>query len=485
MKSLNRNLLIYSLLGIFLVSCDHELDLNSQEYPLIKTSDISVTIDGATYEAEILDPGKQAVVEKGFVWGTVASPTIADSRIIVTDTDDRNFRAEITSGLAADEVYHVRAYVKTTTYTVYGTQLTFKSLGSLKPVITDFSPKTGSIGSEISVSGSNFGHGNLQSIVLKIGSVQASLKSVTNSQIVFYVPQVTESKKAKITLELAEMTVNTQDEFEIYFPWKKKADWDLYGSNHAYFAHGNFGYFMFPNSNIINVLDPVKPEWTSYFTLPAYTDSNPVATSHNSLAYVLLGTKIFRLDLLNELWSELVTYPAVRTEGDYMFVIQNQLYTGSLKAGSLYALDLSTRTWTTKIGKANDGYRFGYSKSAEVLHDKAYIKAGGGILSYAPQTASWDYLPISAGYGSTCFFAIGDNIFIGLGQSNDWSEGYLWRGMSSYNAVTGEIKEYQSSPYGLGVEASISISNKGYIFVSFGGWSSLRQEMWEFDPARN
>lgn len=484
MKTLSKNLLVYSFLGIYLVSCDHEFDLNSQ-HPLIKTTDISVTISGATYEAEILDPGKQAIVEKGFVWGLATSPTIADNRIIVTATDDRKFSAEISGGLAADEVYHVRAYVKTATYTVYGTELTFKSLGSLKPVVTDFSPKTGSIGSEITVSGSNFGHGNLQSIVLKIGDVQASLKSVTNSQIVFYVPRVTESIKAKITLELAKATVNTQDEFEIYFPWKKKADWDLYGLNHAYFAHGAFGYFMFSNSNIINVLDPVKPEWTTYFTTPAYTDTNPVATSHNNFAYVLIGTKIFRLDLLSKLWSEFVTYPAARTEGDYMFVIQNHLYTGSLKAGSLYSLDLSTKTWTTKTGRASDGYRFGYSKSAEVLHGKAYIQVGGGILSYDPQTGSWGYLPISAGYGSTCFFAIGDNVFIGLGQSNDWSEGYLWRGIRSYNVVTGEIKEYQSSPYGLGVEASISINNKGYIFVSFGGWSSPRHEMWEFDPARN
>ena len=169
----------------------------------------------------------------------------------------------------------------------------------------------------------------------------------------------------------------------------------------------------------------------------------------------------------------------------FFFVIQNHLYTGSLEAGSLYALDLSTKMWTTKTGRASDGYRFGYSKSAEVLHGKAYIWAGGGILSFDPQTSSWDYLPISAGYGGACFFSIGDNVFIGLGQNNDWSAGYLWRGMKSYNVVTGEVKEYQSSPYGLGVEASLSIDNKGYIFVSFGGWYSPRHEMWEFDPARN
>lgn len=485
MRSLNKNILIYFLLGIYLVSCDHQFDLDSQSYPLIKMADISVSMEGATYEAEILEPGNQAILEKGFVWGRATSPTLADSRIIVMAQDNRKFRAEISSGLAADEIYYVRAYAKTATYTVYGTELTFKSLGSLKPVMTDFSPKTGSIGSEITVSGSNFGHGNLQSIVLKIGGIQASLKSVTNSQIVFYVPQVTESIKAKITLELANTIVNSQDEFEIYFPWKKKADWDLYGNNHTYFAHGTFGYFLFPNSNIINVLDPVKPEWTTYFTTPASTDSNPVATSHENFAYVLLGTKIFRLDILNRLWSEFVTYPAGRTEADYMFVVQNHLYAGSLTAGSLYALDLSTKTWTTKTGRASDGYRFGYSKSAEVLHGKAYIQIGGGIISYDPQTDSWQYLPIFAGYASACFFAIGDNVFIGLGQNNDWSEGYLWRGMSSYNVVTGEIKEYQSSPYSLGAEASISINNKGYIFVSFGGWYSPRQEMWEFDPTRN
>jgi hypothetical protein len=472
------------LLLIFLFSCDNEADIMPQPYPIVLMSGVVAENDGASFSAEIVNPGKAPFIEKGFVWGRYSKPTLTGchSSAEPASEHETNIDLTITSGLAKDSVYYVRAYIKTTNYTVYSNEVSFVSSGSLPPVISGFSPEEGSKGTEVTISGFNFGYEG-QPVVLLIGEKPAIVKSLTNTEIVFDVPNIDQLYKGKITLIIAGTKVTSASEFQILYPWRKIADWSLSTYYPAYFTDQKFGYFIEANSNVIKVLDPTKPEWLSPVPMPLTADNNPLATTFDNSAYILLGSKLLSYSPSTNQWKTLGTYPGSRTEIDYIFAIRNKVYIGSILTGKLYCYDLLSAAWEEKTGRSNYYYAIqGYCNAGEVINDKAYLFISGGISSYDPSTDSWSFYYFSAGSYWGCFFTIGNKIYSGLGEG---FEAYVWEKMYSYDIITGIGEQLKSCPKGMMSKVSLSINGKGYIFSRYGPYWTELNELWEFDPAHN
>jgi hypothetical protein len=119
-------LTVAAALAISVTSCKE--DTNA---PSLNTSSVaSVTSTTATTGGEITDEGTSPVTARGVCWGTVANPTISDSK--TTDgTGTGSFTSTIT-GLTPGTLYHVRAYATNADGTGYGTDVQFSTASLIK-----------------------------------------------------------------------------------------------------------------------------------------------------------------------------------------------------------------------------------------------------------------------------------------------------------------------------------------------------------------
>ena len=129
-----------------------------RDYPRVKTLEVTnITSEGALFAAEIFEPGTGEVSEHGFVWALSNPGLEYDNRIYLgpfsgTGIYSSDVRSTLTEGLT----YKVAAFVRSGEYTVYGNIIEFKSLGSMGPVITGFSPDRALCGDTIEIRGRNF-----------------------------------------------------------------------------------------------------------------------------------------------------------------------------------------------------------------------------------------------------------------------------------------------------------------------------------------
>lgn len=74
------------------------------------------------YSVKLKDPA--IFIEQGVCWGKNPGPAITDHKVSLAELNETVLNGEMT-GLDADTRYYVRAFVTTTTGTVYGKELSF------------------------------------------------------------------------------------------------------------------------------------------------------------------------------------------------------------------------------------------------------------------------------------------------------------------------------------------------------------------------
>jgi hypothetical protein len=168
-----------------------------------------------------------------------------------------------------------------------------------------------------------------------------------------------------------------------------------------------------------------------------------------------------------------------------MFVIDNSLYGGSFYSGKLSSFNLDTKMWTSKAGLLKNEVATYYYPEASVVRGKAYVIAGTELFSYDPIANGWTAHGYIGGSGSrTACFSIGDKVFLGLGEMSGYEPPYKETELFSYDVVTGAIEQYRNCPIRMSVSASITVSNKAYIF-SFDVVYDNDDYVYEFDPSKN
>ncbi len=475
--------------SLFFTNCERDAEVQPKEYPYVITNSPTVNSNGAEFSADITNIGNQEILKYGFVWSTEPNPTIQDYNKIFDDKANKGiYTCNVNYGLAKGQTYYVRAYILTDQYEVYGNVKSFNSQGSLPPVIDDFEPKFGPIGTEVTIEGKNFAllkNGNK----VKFGDIEVLVDSVSENIMKVKIPPISKPEMVQVTIETAGMTVTSQDSFDLWFPWKKIGTFniDLYGA--ASFSYGDRGYIIQRNSNDLQEYNPQANTFSSYGSLPESASSNPLAACYETKAIVLLNSNVYEFDLNSFNWSLITNYPYSRTEDDYLFYFNNEIFLGSFGNGTLYKFNLSQNLWSqVSASDIIDPYYYSYYS----MDNEGYIfygtfRGGTSIYKYSPDSDSWKYLtsyPFASQAWSSQFM-INSLIYAGFGYTNDWDEGYSSNQIWEFNSENKRWSRYHDCPQRMDVELSLSINGKGYVFSMNGPWYNDLSDVWEFDPTKN
>jgi hypothetical protein len=130
--------------------------LENQEFPRIKTLEVVMFPDsGAQLKGEIFYlPENCEIIDHGFIWSLEKNTSVNFEKISLgPEISLGTFSGFANRAMMEGTTYYFRAYVQTKTTTVYGTELSFVSLGSKSPVVTDIYPLSGSWNDTISIRG--------------------------------------------------------------------------------------------------------------------------------------------------------------------------------------------------------------------------------------------------------------------------------------------------------------------------------------------
>jgi hypothetical protein len=179
--------LLLVLLIVF--SCTKEEEI-VMVYPRVKT-DAAIVSDsnGSTFRADVTVPGNQAIIEHGFEWrsGTLVRNSALTDRVSLGALNATSFQHKVTYGLIGATSYVMRAYVKTSTLTVFGDLKEFAAGGSLPPRVEAISPSTGTWGDTVAIRGSNFTY-LFDVLEVKLGSSPVRVISQKDSTIKVIIP---------------------------------------------------------------------------------------------------------------------------------------------------------------------------------------------------------------------------------------------------------------------------------------------------------
>jgi len=149
----------YLVILVFSLSNCEKEKIATKEYPRIKTLDATdINEKGVSFRAEVVSGNVSQIKKHGFVWSQRDDPNLQNSDGTYIDEliENNSFQTRVDYNLVKDKIYFFRPFVITDNYTVYGKSVSFKSLGSNPPDITDFYPKNGKGLDTITITGDNF-----------------------------------------------------------------------------------------------------------------------------------------------------------------------------------------------------------------------------------------------------------------------------------------------------------------------------------------
>lgn len=97
----------------------------------IETGSVTnVSSTSCTAQGIILDKGKNGIIQHGFCWAVTQNPTTANNKTqLGSKSSTGNFSGNLTD-LLSNTIYYVRAYATNSVGTVYGDELSFRTLGT-------------------------------------------------------------------------------------------------------------------------------------------------------------------------------------------------------------------------------------------------------------------------------------------------------------------------------------------------------------------
>jgi hypothetical protein len=497
MRILKYTFLFFTFISVF--SCIKEAEITSRSYPFVKTGAPVVKSGGVELTAELLDPGKQKIIQYGFVWNTSGKPNLQDNReIIEGEPAADNFSIFVDYALEKDQMYFVRAFVKTENFNVFGNEVSFVSEGSLPPVITGFAPDHGPIGTQVTIYGSNFALNKNLNIV-KFGDVKAIMESVSKDELVVRIPEINRPELVNISVETAGMVAESDDSFDLWFPWKKKNDFSGTSFASAGFSIGNIGYVINYNRHFMLTYDPVSDTWESAISLPENSGNIPMAFVMDEKAYVLLNNHFWLYDPSINTWEQKQDFPGFLLNDRrriFNFSIGHKLYVGNCwQRYDFWEYDTHEDSWQRKndfSGNLSDWYPVvgNYTFS---LNNQGFLGISQSnslyntLWKYNPEQDSWaekTRIPVTT-YNLQCVFIIDDKAYVGLGRNSNWYTGYVFDEIWMYDYPNDQWIKYRNCPVHMAVKTSFVINNKGYLVSGYTYYYNSLHNVWEFDPAKN
>jgi len=483
---------------IFLLSCQ-DAEIAPKEYPVVIMEEVSTSDSGAKFTANVTSLGNETVSSYGFVWGDQPNLNIEidNSKSISSKLTTGNIVLEINSGLMKGQTYYVRPFIRTESMLVYGSELPFTSEGSKPPEIFDFQPKFGSVGTSIEITGINFGFSAKSNTVL-FGQYIATVDSATDTKIYVKVPQVTEPGKVDITVITAGMPVNSNDKFDIYFPWLKLSSTHNINSASTSFTIANSAYIINPNSSTGWKFDSSNKTWQS-FNLPQNAGRYPKAFTISNKGYALLENGFYEYDPSSNAWAQKSDFPDNIIRDDYTFTMsfdQVGFIGFCYKNQKLWSYNPNKDTWIRKADFPEDFTKTTYpvwGSFSFTIENSGYLGVSQSAFAintfwkYDVATDSWESktpLPSDA-YGSYACMVIDGVAYVGLGSNFEWGDGYVSDEIWKYDQLNDSWRHFQNCPTSMSVNASFGIKDKGYVLSGSTRYSGILREIWEFNPVEN
>ena len=211
---------LFIVLSVRLISFCEEEKAHARSYPQVKTQPVSnITPSGATFNGDIYSLGTEPIIEHGFVWVEGKFPDLSDDRMLLGPTVTAGaYSADIKTALAKDVEYTVKSFVKTAEHVVYGSPVTFISLGSEAPAITGFRPDSASWMDTLIISGKNFSKKATENII-KLNQTQCNVLDVSDTSIKVQVSKDLPDIKSLISVDLkGNKSTFIQDTFRLIAP---------------------------------------------------------------------------------------------------------------------------------------------------------------------------------------------------------------------------------------------------------------------------
>ncbi|KAF0200175.1 MAG: FG-GAP repeat-containing, partial [Bacteroidetes bacterium] len=159
--------------------------------PTVTTAAITTfNANTATMGGNVTAEGTAPVTSRGVVYSsTDNTPELGESGVLAdANGSGPGSFSETVGGLAAGTTYYVRAYATSTAGTSYGGTVNFITQAApVAPIITHFSPVTGTIGTSVTIYGSGFSTTPANNTVW-FGAVKATVGASTATSITITVP---------------------------------------------------------------------------------------------------------------------------------------------------------------------------------------------------------------------------------------------------------------------------------------------------------
>lgn len=179
-----KNLLLIILL--FFISCNKREGI----VPILFTGEVTdITKDGAVFSGSFRNIDSDELIEYGFIWGNDPTPDINNSlrySFTVVPSDGIVEYKNVAS-LESSKDYYLRTYVICKTGTYYGNIVSFFSLGSKAPVLTDVIPSSANFGDTIILLAENIGF-DTSMIKIKFGADPSKIIKSNDTAIYVVVP---------------------------------------------------------------------------------------------------------------------------------------------------------------------------------------------------------------------------------------------------------------------------------------------------------
>lgn len=470
-----------------------------REYPRLNTLEVTnISTTGAVFNAEIISGNPADIIEYGFTWDTGQTPSIYyNDKVNITGVMAGNqFSAAIHSSLKKNVPYYVRSYIKTAQVLVYGKTVSFLSLGSEVPIVTDFFPKSGTWGDTIKITGKNFRNKNNGNSV-KLAGIETEVVSCSDTTIQIIVPIAIKSKLSKIIVKGPDNIVVVDSFWSLNDIELKsfKPDTAIRMSEIITIRGENFHPVAINNSVLIKGYKAIVTE-VSAGQLKVKLPDQLISEKYFSVfgegdISITIGELSAKFDQplivdYKSRWTKKKDFPGVPRYSGAGFSIGNKGYFGlGYRYPENYYLDFweydpHEDNWTQKPDFPGKG-RYGASSFA--LNSDGYVGLGITLIAndqihlkdfykYSPNIEEWTKiadLPGSPRYSAASFVKDG-KAFVGTGKivredyTLPYDEGIITSDFWSYSPLDEQWNEVQNFPYKTGRAVGLTIGNAGYVY---------------------
>lgn len=194
---------------LFLKACEKEEFV----HPVIHTGEVTgITPEGARFHGRIIMHSDVKIHDHGFVWGKTKNPEIGKTFTISEgEPTSSDFSLDVHTTLEENQTYYVRAFAQNESYTWYGREVSFVSLGSKAPVILEVTPLAGTWGDTLTLKGRYFSFDEDENNVF-LGPL-CELTYSSDSLLKFIVPFALDTVQAYVRLSIVGNEVQYEEPF--------------------------------------------------------------------------------------------------------------------------------------------------------------------------------------------------------------------------------------------------------------------------------